>query len=130
MSHNGQEETLKVEELRKIREQAAKKLSLRTGEARTKVIVGMGTSGIAAGARDVLSAFLDEIDKRNLRDVLVRQTGERGLSSSEPVVEVRQSDGTVVVYGDMTAENARRVVSEHIMHGNPVSEYAIEVREG
>ena len=119
---------MKLEDLRKIREQAAKDLSLRTGEARVKVIVGMGTSGIAAGARDVLATFVDEISKRDLRDVMVTQTGERGLSSSEPVVEVRQADGTVVVYGDMSAEKARRVVAEHIVNGNPVSEYAIEVR--
>ena len=119
---------MKLEDLRKIREQAAKDLSLRTGEARVKVIVGMGTSGIAAGARDVLAALLDETSRRDLRDVMVTQTGERGLSSSEPVVEVRQADGTVVVYGDMTPEKARRVVAEHIVNGNPVSEYAIEVR--
>ncbi|MCD6135908.1 (2Fe-2S) ferredoxin domain-containing protein [Candidatus Bipolaricaulota bacterium] len=121
---------MKLEDLRKIREQAAKELSLRSGKARVKVIVGMGTSGIAAGARDVLAAFVDEISKRDLRDVMVTQTGERGLSSSEPVVEVREADKPVIVYGDMTAEKARRVVTEHIVNGNPVSEYTIEVREG
>lgn len=120
---------MKLEDLRKIRQQAAKDLTLRTGTARVKVIVWMGTSGIAAGARDVLAAFLDEMSKRDLRDVMVTQTGERGLSSSEPVVEVRQADGTVIVYGDMTAKKARRVVAEHIVNGNPVSEYTIEVRE-
>ena len=120
---------MKLEDLRKIRQQAAKDLSLRTGEARVKVIVGMGTSGIAAGARDVLAALIDEISKRDLRDVVVTQTGERGLSSSEPVVEVRQADGPVVVYGNMTAKKARRVVAEHIVNGNPVSEYTIEVRK-
>lgn len=120
---------MKLEDLRKIRERAAKELTLRTGKARVKVIVGMGTSGIAAGARDVLAAFLDEISKRDLRDVVVTQTGERGLASSEPVVEVREDNHPVVVYADMTQEKARRVVAEHIVNGNPIPEYAIEVRE-
>lgn len=120
---------MKLEDLREIRERAAQDLSLRTGEARVRVTVCMGTSGIAAGARDVLATFLDEISKRDLHDVMVTQTGERGICSSEPVVEVRHADGTVVVYGDMTADKARRVVAEHIVNGNPVSEYAIEVRD-
>ena len=120
---------MKLEELRKIRERASKDLSLRKGDARVKVIVGMGTSGIAAGARDVMSAFLDEIGKRSLSDVLVTQTGERGLASSEPVVEVHITDQPVVVYGSMTAEKARRVVAEHIVNGNTVTEDVIEVRE-
>lgn len=119
---------MKLEDLRKIRERASKELRLRTGKARVKVIVGMGTSGIAAGARDVLAAFLDEISKRGLTDVMITQTGERGLASAEPVVEVHEADQPVVVYGDMTAEKARHVVAEHIVNGNPVSDYTIEVR--
>jgi len=119
---------VRLEDLRGIRERAARDLSLRTGKARVRVAVGMGTSGLAAGARDVLTALLDEIGKRDLRDVMVTQTGERGLSCCEPVVEVRQADGTVVVYGDMTADKARRVVAEHIVNGNPLSEYTIEER--
>ena len=119
---------MKLEDLRRIREGMAKDLALRTGGARAKVIVGMGTSGIAAGARDVLKAFTHEINRRDLRDVIVTQTGERGITAAEPVAEVRQSDGTVVVYGNMTAVKARRVVEEHISAGKPVSEYAIEMR--
>jgi len=120
---------MKLEDLRKIRERAAKELNLRTGKARVKVIVGMGTSGIAAGARDVLAAFLDEIGKRDLSDVIVTQSGERGLASSEPVVEVHEEGKPTVVYGNVTPEAARRIVAEHIVNGNPVAEYVIEVRE-
>jgi len=120
---------MKLEDLRKIRERAAKELSLRTGKARVKVVVGMGTSGIAAGARDVLAAFLDEIGKRDLSDVIVTQSGERGLASSEPVVEVYQEGRPTVVYGNVTPEAARRIVAEHIVNGSPVAEYVIEVRE-
>lgn len=119
---------MKLEELRRIRERASKELSLRTGDARVKVIVGMGTSGIAAGARDVMAAFLDEIGVRGLTDVVVTQTGERGLASSEPVVEVHIDGESTVVYGRMTADRARRVVVEHLVNGNAISEFAIEVR--
>ncbi len=120
---------MKLEDLRKIRERAAKELTLRTGKARVKVIVGMGTSGIAAGARDVLAAFLDEIGKRDLSEVIVTQSGERGLASAEPVVEVHEEGKPTVVYGNVTPEAARRIVAEHIVNGNPVAEYVIEVRE-
>ncbi len=120
---------MKLEDLRKIRERAAKELNLRTGKARVKVVVGMGTSGIAAGARDVLAAFLDEIGKRDLSEVIVTQSGERGLASAEPVVEVYEEGKPTVVYGNVTPEAARRIVAEHIVNGNPVAEYVIEVRE-
>jgi len=119
---------MKLEELRKIRERASKELSLRKGDARVKVVVGMGTSGIAAGARDVLAAFLDEISVRNLTDVVVTQTGERGLASSEPVVDVYVDSQPKVSYGQMTAEKARRVVVEHLVNGSAVSDFVIEVR--
>ncbi len=119
---------MKLEELRKIRERASKELSLRKGDARVKVVVGMGTSGIAAGARDVMAAFLDEIGKRGLSDVVVSQTGERGLASSEPIVEVHVEGEQTVVYGQMSAERARRVVAEHLVNGNAVAELIIEVR--
>lgn len=119
---------MKLEDLRKIRERASKDISLRKGDARVKVVIGMGTSGIAAGARDVMAAFLDEIDKRGLSDVTITQTGERGLASSEPVVEVHVKEEAAVVYGEMTDTRARRVVAEHIVNGNPVSDYVIEVR--
>lgn len=111
---------MKLEELRKIRERVQNDLRLRGGAARVKIVVGMGTSGIAAGAREVLSAFLDEIEKRKLTDVIVTQSGEKGLASKEPIVEVIERDRPKVVYGEMTAEKARRVVVEHVIHGTVV----------
>ncbi|MBU1050466.1 (2Fe-2S) ferredoxin domain-containing protein [Candidatus Bipolaricaulota bacterium] len=119
---------MKLEELRQIRERASKELSLRKGNARIKVVIGMGTSGIAAGARDVMAAFLDEISVRNLTDVVVTQTGERGLASSEPVVDVLITGEPKVSYGQMTADKARRVVVEHLVNGNAVTDFVIEVR--
>ena len=118
---------MNLEELRKIREKAQKEVELRQKQARIRVVVGMGTSGIAAGARDVLKTFVEEISRRNLGDVIVTQTGERGLSSQEPMVEIFEEGKPTVVYGNMDAEKTRRVVIDHIANGKPVSEYVIEV---
>ncbi len=118
---------MNLEELKKIREKAQKDVELRQKEARIRVVVGMGTSGIATGAREVLKAFVEEVGRRNIHDVTVTQTGERGLSSQEPMVEVFEEGKPAIVYGNMNAEKAKRVVVEHIVNGNPVSEFAIEV---
>ncbi|OPY05510.1 MAG: NADP-reducing hydrogenase subunit HndB [Syntrophorhabdus sp. PtaB.Bin184] len=116
---------MNLEELRKIREKAQKDVELRQKQARVRIVVGMGTSGIAAGARDVLKTFVEEVGKRNLSDVVVTQTGEKGLASQEPMVEVFEEDKPVVVYGNMDPEKAKRVVVEHVVNGHPVSEFAI-----
>jgi NADP-reducing hydrogenase subunit HndB len=116
---------MNLEELKKIREKAQKDVELRQKQARIRVVVGMGTSGIAAGARDVLRTFVDEVGRRNLTDVLVTQTGEKGLASQEPMVEVFEEGKPVVVYGNMNQEKAKRVVVEHIVNGNPVADFAI-----
>jgi (2Fe-2S) ferredoxin len=120
---------MKLEDLKKIREKSEKDMQLRAGQTRLRVVVGMGTSGIAAGARETLKSFLDEIEKRALRDVIVTQAGERGLSSHEPIVTVVEEGKPSVVYGNVTAEVARRIVAEHLVNGNPVSEFVIEVKE-
>ena len=118
---------MNLDELRKIRERAQKEVELRQKQARIRVVVGMGTSGIAAGARDVLKTFVEEISRRNLNDVIVTQTGERGLSSQEPMVEIFEEGKSTVVYGNMDSEKTKRVVIDHIANGNPVSEYVLEV---
>jgi len=122
-------EKMKLEELRKIRERAQSELRLREGKVRIKIVVGMGTSGIAAGSRDILKTFLEEIEKRGLTDVVVTQTGGKGFASKEPVVEVIEKDKPTVVYGNMTSEKVKRVMTEHIINGNIVSEYVIAVNE-
>ncbi len=119
---------MKLEDLRKIREKLQREMKMREGRARVKVVVGMGTSGIAAGAREVLKAFLEEVERRGLDDVIVTQTGERGLASQEPVVEIHEKDKPVVVYGNVDPAKVKRIVTEHIINGNPVSEWVIEVK--
>jgi (2Fe-2S) ferredoxin len=117
---------MNLEELKAIREKAQKDIQLRQKEARMKIVVGMGTSGIASGAREVLKAFVDEIATRNLVDVMVTQTGEKGLASQEPLIEIVEEGKPTVVYGNMDAEKAKRVVAEHVVNGHPVIEYVIE----
>ncbi|MBN2829647.1 MAG: (2Fe-2S) ferredoxin domain-containing protein [Candidatus Cloacimonetes bacterium] len=116
-----------LEELKKIREKAQADMKLRSTGTRVKVIVGMGTSGIAMGARDVMKAFLDEIGKRNLSDVQITQTGEKGLTSMEPVVDIVIEGKSAVTYGEMTPEKVLKVIEEHIINGNVVNEFVVAV---
>lgn len=120
---------MKLEDLRKIREKSEKDMILRDGKARMKVVVGMGTSGIAAGARETLKNFLAEVEKRQLHDVIVTQAGEKGLSSHEPIVSIFEEGKPVIVYGNVNAEVAKKIVAEHIVNGNPVSDFIVEVKE-
>ena len=117
---------MNLDELKAIREKAKKDIQLRQKEARVKIVVGMGTSGIASGAREVLKSFVDEIAKRNLADVMVTQTGEKGFASQEPMIEVLEEGKPGIIYGNMDAQKAKRVVAEHVVNGNPVLEYVIE----
>jgi NADP-reducing hydrogenase subunit HndB len=120
---------MNLEDLKKLREKREKDMLLRDGKARVKVAVSMGTSGIAAGARQTMKAFLEEIERRALKDVIVTQSGERGLSSKEPMVMVTVEGKPSVVYGDVSADIARKIVSEHLVNGNPVSDYVIETQK-
>ena len=119
-----------MEELEKIREQAKDMINLRVdNETKTRVVVGMGTCGIAAGARPVLLSFLEEVKKRNLGDVTVSQTGCIGVCRLEPMVEVYRPGEEKVTYVKMTADKVRRIVAEHIVNGHPVTEYTIGAAE-
>ena len=91
----------------------------------TRVVVGMATCGIAAGARPVLNAFTEELARRELHGVLVTQTGCIGMCQYEPIVEVTMPGQEKVTYVKMTPDKARRVVAEHLIGGKPVTEYTI-----
>ena len=102
------------------------KVILREGAGEIRVVVGMATCGIAAGARPVLSAFVEEVAKAELASkVTVSQTGCIGICQFEPVVEVYEADKEKVTYVKMTAEKAKRVVEEHIKGGKIVAEYTL-----
>ena len=115
-----------LEELAAIRDKM--KQTVNTREAAhdsTRVVVGMATCGIAAGARPVLNAFTEEVARRDLHGVLVTQTGCIGICQFEPIVEVIDENGTKTTYVKMTPEKALRVVNDHIVNGNVVTEYTI-----
>ncbi len=113
-------------ELQAIREKARQQISVREeSDDNIRVLVGMATCGIAAGARPVLTAIMDEISKRGLKNVTVTQTGCIGICQFEPVVEVVAPGENKVTYVKMTAEKAVRMVNDHLVNGNVVSEYTI-----
>lgn len=113
-------------ELQAIKEKMQSQVDLRNeSHAGTRVVVGMATCGIAAGARPVLIAFSDLVQEHKLQDVSVTQTGCIGLCQYEPIVEVTTPDGEKVTYIKMTAEKAKKVVEQHLMRGTVVAEYTI-----
>lgn len=113
-------------ELAAIREKMKDKIVLREGSSTTRIVVGMATCGIAAGARPVLNAFVDGINKEGLAsDVVVSQTGCIGICQYEPVVEVYKAGEEKVTYVKMTVEKAEKVLKEHIKGGKVVTEYTI-----
>lgn len=116
-----------IEELMAIRENAKKKMTVRedTGDEAVRIVVGMATCGIAAGARPVLNAFVDEIAKRDLKGVIVSQTGCIGMCQYEPIVEVLEPGKEKVTYVKMTAEKAVKVVTDHIVNGNPIVDFTV-----
>jgi NADP-reducing hydrogenase subunit HndB len=116
-------------ELAKIREEALKKVNVRKDRKGTRIVVGMATCGISAGARPVLTTLLEEVQKRNLGDVEVTQTGCIGVCRLEPIVEVYMEGEEKVTYVEMTEEKAKKVIAEHIVNGNVVTEYTIGAAE-
>ena len=115
-----------LEELMQIRDQMKNKVAIRNGSGDIRVVVGMATCGIAAGARPVLNAFVEGVNAADLSGtVSVTQTGCIGICQYEPVVEVFEDGKDKVTYVEMTAEKAARVVEEHLKGGNPVNEFTI-----
>ena len=113
-------------ELAAIREKMKDKIVLREGSSNVRVVVGMATCGIAAGARPVLNAFVEGVDREGLNDkVIVSQTGCVGLCQYEPIVEVVTADAEKVTYVKMTVEKAEKVLKEHLVGGKVVEEYTI-----
>lgn len=114
-----------LQELEAIRKRALEKVDIRKQDADKRVVVGMATCGIAAGARPVLQAFVDEVAKRSLNDVVVSQTGCIGVCRLEPIVEVMTPGEEKVTYVKVKPDMVSRIVTEHVVNGNPVTEYTI-----
>ena len=115
-------------DLKKIREKAQQEMKLRESNSRIKIVVGMGTSGIAMGAREVMKVIMDEVAHRKLTDVLVTQTGEKGLSSMEPVIDIVEEGKQTVTYGNISPEKARKIVAEHIVNGKIVTDFVVTIQ--
>lgn len=115
-----------LEELKQIRDRMKNKVALREGTGETRIVVGMATCGIAAGARPVLNAFVEQVNNENLGDtVTVTQTGCIGMCRYEPIVEVFSGDNERVTYVKVTPQMVTRIIKEHIQGGKPVVEYTI-----
>ena len=113
-------------ELAAIRDKMKDKVAIREGSGAIRVVVGMATCGIAAGARPVLASFVEEVAKEGLTEkVTVTQTGCIGICQYEPVVEITCPGQEKVTYVKMTPEKVARIVSEHLVGGHPVTEYTI-----
>ena len=113
-------------ELQAIRNRMIEQVNMRKDDnIDTRIVVGMATCGIAAGARPVMLEFVEELKRRGLENVTVAQTGCIGMCRLEPMVEVYVKDQEKVTYVHMTPEKVARVVGEHIVNGRPVEEYTI-----
>lgn len=117
-------------DLKAIRDKAKAELNLRQENPDAiRVLVGMATCGIAAGARPVLNAFTEEISKRELKDVTVTQTGCIGICQQEPVVEIEIPGEDKITYVNVTPEKVAKIVNNHIVNKNVVTEYTIGANE-
>ena len=113
-------------ELAAIRARMKDQVTLRKDDnVDTRIVVGMATCGIAAGARPVMLAFIEELKKRGIENVTVAQTGCVGMCRLEPMVEVYVKDQEKVTYVHMNPDKVARVVGEHIVNGKPVDEFTI-----
>jgi NADP-reducing hydrogenase subunit HndB len=112
-----------LEELRRLREETLEKR--KTAAGRAHIVVGMGTCGIAAGAKETMKAILDTVEAKNMSDILVTQTGCIGLCAWEPIVEVMVSGESKVTYGKVSPQVAMQIMKEHIEGGKVLSEHVI-----
>lgn len=115
-----------IDDLKRLREEAQKVKELRDQTGKTQIVVGMGTVGIAAGARDTLKAILTFIEEQHLPDVILRQTGNIGLGGQDPVVQIILPGADIVTYGTVNPNMAVRIMEEHVVKGNIVHDFRIE----
>ena len=114
-----------LEDLKRVKEEALEKRKAQATSGRAQITVGMGTCGIAAGARDTMKAILNVIEVENLDDIIVAQTGCIGLCEWEPIVEVVVGQEPKVVYGKVSPDRAKEIMREHVMGSKIIPEYVI-----
>jgi len=117
-----------IDDLVKIREKTRYQTTLRQGAARVKINVHMGTCGIAAGAREILTSVMKEIENRGLHDVILTNSGCAGLCSQEPMITVEVAgDPAPVKYVLITPEKVKKIIEGHVINGQIVKEFALAV---
>jgi (2Fe-2S) ferredoxin len=116
-----------LEDLKKLREEALEKRKAKATSGNVQIIVGMGTCGIAAGARETMKSILHTIESENLSGIIVTQTGCMGLCEKEPIVQVIVGEQPKVTYGKVDAAVAKKILDEHVVKGNVVKDHVIQV---
>ena len=114
-----------LEDLKRIREEALQKREIKSAPGSIQIVVGMGTPGIAAGARESLKAILTFIEDKHLTNITVRQTGNIGMDSWEPIVQVLVGEATPVTYGKVTPFAAQQIMQEQVLGGKIVKDYVV-----
>ena len=114
-----------ISELQAIRARAKEAVNMRKDENATRIVVGMATCGIAAGARPVMLRFIEEVGRRNLEHVTVTQTGCIGMCRYEPIVEIFRPGKEKVTYANVNPDMVPRIITEHVVNGRPVEEFTI-----
>lgn len=118
---------LTLDDLKKIKEKQKAAFTLREGGARVKITVHMGTCGIAAGAREIMTTLMDEIAEAGVEDVITTTSGCAGLCAREPMVTVELLNQPPIKYGDLNSEKIKEIFKGHVLGGNPVEKYALVV---
>ncbi|MBN1874873.1 MAG: (2Fe-2S) ferredoxin domain-containing protein [Anaerolineae bacterium] len=113
-------------ELQKIKERALARRKLSDESAKARVVVAMGTCGIAAGARDTMKAILNELETKNIEGVVVTQTGCLGLCEYEPIVQIQTAEGEMITYGHIDTSRVPDLITKHVLGGEPVEAWAIK----
>jgi NADP-reducing hydrogenase subunit HndB len=116
---------INIEDLDKIAERVRRATVLREGAGNAKITVHMGTCGIAAGARGIMSALLEEFEKQDIKDVILTSSGCAGLCSREPMATVELKGEAPIKYVDLTPDKMRRILAEHVLSGKIVEEYVL-----
>lgn len=115
-----------LEELMKIKESALKELKMRDSEKRGKIIVAMGTCGIAAGAKETLKAIVETLNEKGIDDIAVVQSGCFGLCDVEPTIEVHMENSEPIIYGHVTPAQAKRIIEQHVIEGKVVGDLIVK----
>ena len=113
-----------LDELRELRKKAQKEMKNREDGQEVEIIIGMGTCGISAGAREILKTVMDEVEKRDLQ-VIISQTGCIGMCEKEPLMDVKIPGKSRITYGELAPENVREIIARHIINGNIVEDFVI-----